>query len=392
MPGYDPGVEEALHRPPLIGRLPRLVWTVAMTGVAAVLSVVTFTAMPHGVTPLYADHVRILGPRELMPVAVLLASPVILAHRRPVAALALMLALGLGAAVWMIRPWPQYLAALVLLACVTATRPRRTGMLAAAAVVAVWTAEAELMSHGPHLLNADVGRTASVALAVAVAWLVGDSIRQRRAYGVALRAQATAQAVVAERLRIARELHDSVAHCMGVIAIQAGAARLVIDTQPSRAAGALSAIEATSRETLAGLRRMLVALRGTDPEPIAHAGLADVDRLAEVTAGAGLGVEVSWLGQRRPLPAEIELAAFRIVQESVTNVLRHADARRCQVTLDFRAAELAIRVADDGRGGAPDSGGYGIAGMRERVALLGGDFTAGPRPEGGFLVEARLPA
>jgi signal transduction histidine kinase len=241
---------------------------------------------------------------------------------------------------------------------------------------------------------------ASVILA---AWSVGNSVRQHRAYAAALRAQAASQAVTAERLRIARELHDQVAHTIGVIAIQAGAAGLVLDTRPESARTALAAIEVTSRQTLAGLRRMLVSLRRAEADEPSAAepaeGLEALSRLAERTAEAGIEVQLAWAGPHRPLPPEVELAAFRIIQEAVTNVVRHSAARRCRVNLAFQSAELAIDVLDDGPDeacGIParnpvSTTGFGIAGMRERVALLDGRFSAGPRAEGGFRVMARLP-
>jgi signal transduction histidine kinase len=235
---------------------------------------------------------------------------------------------------------------------------------------------------------------ALIVLALAVVWQVGHSIRQRREYTEARRAQAAVQAVQAERLRIARELHDMIAHSIGVIAIQAGVGGRVIDTQPAEARNALNAIEDTSRETLAGLRRMLGALRRAEPgsAPLDPSpGLAELDGLVGRSLHAGVRVDVRRLGQERALPADIDLSAFRIIQESVTNVIRHAGAQECQVALDYRDDELSIEVTDEGRGGGEPGSGYGIAGMRERVGLLHGHFSAGPRPEGGFRVSARLP-
>jgi signal transduction histidine kinase len=223
-------------------------------------------------------------------------------------------------------------------------------------------------------------------------------MRQSHVHAETLRAQATVQAVTAERLRIARELHDMVAHSIGIIAIQAGVGSRVIDTQPAEARNALSAIEATSRETLSGLRRMLGALRRAEPGSESEAapldpspGLADLDRLAATTADAGVRVEVQWRGQRRPLPADIDLSAFRIIQEAVTNVVRHAGTGHCRVSIDHQDEELSIEVVDDGRGCTIAGTGYGVIGMRERVGLLHGDLSVGPRPEGGFRVAARLP-
>ncbi|MBO2456406.1 sensor histidine kinase [Actinomadura sp. LCR2-06] len=242
-------------------------------------------------------------------------------------------------------------------------------------------------------LSADAMFHVTVLLAMAVTWMTGDSIRARRAHAEMLREQATAQAVAAERLRIARELHDMVAHSIGIIAIQAGVGGRVIDTQPVEARNALDAIEATSRDTLSGLRRMLTALRKDDTgaAPLGPApGLADLDRLAAATRDAGVEVEVRKVGEPRPLPPDVDLSAYRIVQEAVTNVVRHAGTERCRVTVDYRGEELAVEIADDGRGGVVGTG-YGIVGMRERVALLRGEFTAGPCPGGGFRVAARIP-
>ncbi|MFI5805269.1 sensor histidine kinase [Streptomyces sp. NPDC051561] len=284
---------------------------------------------------------------------------------------------------------------------IAATRPVRAALGAAAAVFAAQAAAA------PYYTLASYSFTGTLVLhllVLLVAGVTGYSLGERRRHAGALAAQAAAQAVTAERLRIARELHDMVAHSIGIIAIQAGVGSRVIDTQPQEARKALSAIETTSRDTLSGLRRMLGALRqagpggvpaGYQPEavPLDPApGLADLDRLAATTAAAGVRVDVEWVGERRPLPADLDLSAYRIVQEAVTNVVRHAGTRSCRVTVAHREAEIAVEVVDDGRGsGRPPGAGYGLVGMRERVALLHGEFTAGVRPGGGFRVAARLP-
>ena len=160
----------------------------------------------------------------------------------------------------------------------------------------------------------------------------------------------------------------------------------------------MAAIEAASREALSGLRRMVTGLRRAEPEPGAGQaplgpvpGLAGIDRLAATTLEAGVQVDVDWHGSREPLPADIDLSAFRIIQEAVTNVVRHASTDRCQVSIDQQDGQLSIEVTDSGCGGSAAGTGYGITGMRERAALLGGDFSAGPRPGGGFRVAARLP-
>jgi len=240
--------------------------------------------------------------------------------------------------------------------------------------------------------------TVVVTLVTIIAWLIGHSIRQAQAQAELRRAQAAAQTAMAERLRIARELHDIVAHSIGIIAIQAGAGRRVFDATPAQARDSLAAIEATSRETLSGLRRMMTGLRRAESEPVPGQapldpapGLADIERLAATTLDAGVRVDVEWHGSREPLPADIDLSAFRIIQEAVTNVVRHAGTDECQVLIDRRDGELSIEVTDSGRGSGALGTGYGITGMRERAALLGGDFSAGPRPDGGFRVAAKLP-
>lgn len=318
--------------------------------------------------------------------------------RRPLPALGWLLA-GSAAASTALSvgeiPMAQFLAVDVALYVIAATRPHRTGVVALALALGV------LAGYLTTRLACGwtVGTSAelAVALTAVVAWLAGRSARQARDHARELGERAAAQAVTAERLRIARELHDMVAHTIGIVALQAGAARRVIDTQPERAREALGAVEDASRQTLSGLRRTLGALRQADPaggpegEPPA-AGLADVDRLAAATTAAGVRVEVRWRGERRPLPPEVDLSAFRIVQESVTNVVRHARAGSCRVSIDCRDTELAIEVVDRGPGsGGPAGSGFGLAGMRERVALLRGEFSAGPRPGGGFKVAARLP-
>ena len=240
--------------------------------------------------------------------------------------------------------------------------------------------------------------TVAIALVTVIAWLLGHSIRQAQDRAELVRVQAGAQAAMEERLRIARELHDMVAHSIGIIAIQAGSGRRVFDARPDQARDALAAIEATSRETLSGLRRMVTGLRHAEPGPGpgqapmgAAPGLADIERLAATALDAGVRVEVDWRGSQEPLPADIDLSAFRIIQEAVTNVVRHAHTGQCQVSIDQRDGQLSIEVIDSGRGGSMAGTGYGITGMRERAARLGGDFSAGPRPDGGFRVAARLP-
>ncbi|MCM0676405.1 histidine kinase [Micromonospora phytophila] len=330
--------------------------------------------------------------------ALVVALPAALLPRRPLTALGLMLAGATLASGTVHGGDPgylndvfhlQFLAVDVAVGVLAATRPRRLSAPTAGVVLVVQVAASFLNS-----AENPISRATLSVLAVATAWTVGNSVRARRRYADALRSHAAVEAVTAERLRIARELHDLVAHSIGVIAIQAGVGARVIDTQPVQARNALATIEATSRDTLAGLRRTLGALRRPESEsapldPLP--GLDDLDRLVAAGADAGVRVEVRRRGQPRPVPADVDLAAYRIVQEALTNVVRHAGTHACQVTVEHRPDEVAVEVVDDGRGGPVGGAGHGIVGMRERVALLGGQFRAGPRPEGGFRVAARLP-
>ncbi len=340
---------------------------------------------------------------------VLLASALLL-RRWPLAALAVIL--GGSVASMVLQPRPSY--PLVVLACVAgleicyiaATRSRRVSVAGAAmAAAGLLIPLLAVPSLGP-LRGGSLGwsalhlATVAVPLFIIIAWLIGHSIRQAQARAELVRAQAAARATMAERLRIARELHDLVAHSIGVIAIQAGSGRSVFDARPGEARDALAAIEATSRDTLSGLRRadLEAGLRRADLEAGpgqaslgATPGLADIDRLAATARDAGVQVEVEWSGSREPLPADINLSAFRIIQEAVTNVVCHARTGQCQVAIGQRDGQLSIEITDSGRGGSTAGTGYGITGMRERAALLGGDFSVGPRPGGGFRVAVRLP-
>jgi signal transduction histidine kinase len=227
-----------------------------------------------------------------------------------------------------------------------------------------------------------------------LAWVVGDYMRSRRAFIadlVARSRQEREQAAEQERVRIARELHDVVAHNVSVIAIQAGAAR--VSGNSSREA--LQTIETTARDTLSELNRLVGVLRhGSGPELAPQPGLAQVEALLKPVQDAGIDVTLKVTGERRELPAALDLSAFRIVQEALTNVLKHAEASRAEVTIDYAADAVTVSVADNG-GGAPvppgASTGHGLIGMRERVDLFGGELTTGSSGLGGFTVRARLP-
>ena len=256
-------------------------------------------------------------------------------------------------------------------------------------------------------------------LLITVAWLVGYSVRQQRGQAAGRREQAerrareqladTRRARSEERLQISRELHDVVAHTLSVIAVQAGVAGYVIGERPEEAARALSSIEQTSRSALDEIRALLGVLRdgetgarngagrgardaALEPAP----GLAALASLVERTGEAGVLVELRVRGERPLLPAGLDLAAYRVIQEAVTNVIKHAATDSCQVTIAYQQDALTLEVTDNGSGSAASGGelpvaGNGIIGMRERAAMYGGKVRAGPLPGRGFLITARFP-
>jgi signal transduction histidine kinase len=493
--GTTSDVPAAGQRPPLTKRLTARHWAALDYVVGALVGVILFASIRRSVfvQPLNGPYGELpYRPLSLAwPLAVFLvfttAIAVALRRRRPSLMLGVLLA---GSLVVTMLTGPQdggalayFLPVAYVLYLVAATyERRRTAVRVLSAVCATLVADAVLM----YLTGGGVflrGGLVSVALCVIIAWFTGYIVRQRRRYAVRLQDEAASKAVTEERLRIARELHDVVAHSMSVIAVQAGYGQYVIDTQPADARDALGAIQATSREALDEMRRMLGALRQADQQDAAAQtgaqagtpgrragdgeadgstplfpapGLADLDRLLSRTASAGVRVDVTRGGQPRDLPASIDLSAYRIVQEALTNVVKHARTSSCQVLIGYGRDELILEVTDNGAGLAelggtgishhrigvtgagPASGGgtaldvrpvlgwsaaegiqgvidggsalggsalggstlggsalggsgHGIIGMRERVTLLGGDFSAGPRSGYGFQVIARIP-
>ncbi|MFI7223976.1 histidine kinase [Nonomuraea angiospora] len=467
---------------PLLRRVPSGLWTALAWCAGLALTFLMRVRLPGEAEPAYSPGALLYhwdGLSFLIVATALVVAGSTLLARRPLPALTLLLAasavacmpLGVGEI-----PSAQFLAVDAALYFIAATAPRRTSI--AAISMSLITLAGYL---GTRLLFGWVVGTSAelaVAMTAVIAWLVGRSVHQAHVHAESLRVQATAQAITSERLRIARELHDMVAHSIGIIALQAGAARRVIDTQPVRAREALGEIETVGRETLSGLRRMLGALRHPEPThprettPVTHlipvrppqsesfgrsvsadqqsgvlpnpvrplqsesfgrsmpvdqqpgalsdrpapteqrpdapvsryasvgppqrtshhpdsgqvppavslgppqsgpapstapfdsglapfdsglvplgpdlapAGLNALERLVATTAAAGVQVQVRWRGVRRPLPPEIDMSAYRIVQEAVTNVTRHAEHPSCQVTVDFGDEELAIEVID----------------------------------------------
>jgi signal transduction histidine kinase len=384
----NPGV-----RPPLTARLRRSHW-IALDVLAAGLAFLVLA----GGTFLSDHRAGDTLSGLLVPVALasLAAVPVALRRIRPLPAVCAVLALYL--LLGSMQPREAVVIAFptaYVLYTVAVTYPRRlsASILAAALLVEIVVAFA----------GGTPGNSAvPIGLLLIVLWTFGSMARQRRAYASGLQEQVASQAVAEERLRIARELHDVVAHSMAVIAVQAGFGQYVIDSQPGQAREALSAIQGTSRDALDEMRRMLSVLRQGDadgspaaPEaPLRPAdGLADLERLITRVGHAGVHVDLQITGQPVEVPASVGLSAFRIIQEALTNVVKHAATPDCQVRLDYREQELNLEILDEGDASTAASGqaGHGLIGMRERVLLCGGEFSAGPRPDRGFRVAATLP-
>jgi signal transduction histidine kinase len=408
----------------------------------------TSTSIEHlGVDGL-APPVRTLAAAAL---AAAIFLPVTLRRRKPVAAFCALLLLGIASVgAGRVTTLLVLLAAAYVLYLTTVASSKRTGF--AALTLALIVTAALLIRQALSLYGAQGmgGAYVLAAFAMVISWMTGYSVRQRRAYTAMLQHQAASSAVAEERLRIARELHDVVAHSMSVIAVQAGYGQYVIDSRPSEARDALGAIQATSRDALEEMRRMLGVLRQQDadgarpaPEswaafsaafsssspaggsspsdspspsaaspgsaPLAPApGLGDLDRLIQRTSGAGIHVTLRRSGHIRAVPAGIDLSAYRIIQEALTNVVKHAGAdAHCEVSVGYGDDAIEVRVTDDGGqslvlvsadavlatadAALATSSGHGLIGMRERVNLCGGEFSAGPLESGGFLVTATLP-
>lgn len=235
-----------------------------------------------------------------------------------------------------------------------------------------------------------------------VPWLLGALIaRHRRATqlrqladDLALeRDQRSLEAVLEERARIARELHDVVAHGVTMMVVQAEAGESLLSQEPGRAQESLQSIQRVGRQALVELRRLLGIIR-TDQSPATRSpqpGLLDIESFVTEVRRSGLDVELQYEGETRPLPQGLELSAFRILQEALTNVLKHAGGSRAFVRIRYEPSHIELEVLDDGVGTSDGYGGHGLVGMRERAILYGGELQTGPRPGGGYAVRARLP-
>jgi signal transduction histidine kinase len=354
------------------------------------------------------------SPFLIVPVAVLLCLVIALRRRVPERMLVLAGVIGVAQLALDVSTMPADFAMLVIVYTVAATGARwasrlalTTGLCAAPLAQSRWP-------------SSETGVAGNVALTVfqavpfALAWVLGDSIRTRRAYFAQLEERAArlekereAQAkvaVAAERARIARELHDVVAHNVSVMVVQADGAAYVLDAAPDQAKKALETISSTGRQALAEMRRLLGVLRTGEHqeagEYVPQPDVQQIEDLVEQCRGSGLPVDFKVEGTPRPLPSGVELTAYRIVQEALTNTRKHAgpDAG-ASVRLVYFDDGLGLLVEDDGKGaphelyeeGGFDGRGHGLIGMRERVGMVGGTLDAGPRPGGGFRISALLP-
>jgi signal transduction histidine kinase len=332
-----------------------------------------------------------------IPLAFAQTIPLLFRRRYPVFVLALVIAatIPLTAEVHSLNPLPPFLAFYSL----AAHASRRTALLAGAAGLAALVA--------PVLYETNYGFApfAFHLLVFPAAWVLGDNLRTRRAYYAALEERAarlererdeqSQRAVAEEQARIARELHDVLAHNVSVMVVQAAAAGDVFDSHPARAREALRSIEQTGRAALQELRRLLGAVRTVDDDPLApQPGLKRLPELVDQVRRAGLEVELSVEGEQRPLASGVDLSAYRVVQEALTNTIKHAHASSADVRVRYDGDRVELVIADDGVGPSANGStdGHGLIGMRERVALYGGDLETTSRPEGGFLVRASLPA
>ncbi|MER5963729.1 sensor histidine kinase [Streptomyces sp. NPDC002057] len=349
-------------------------------------------------------------------VAVLFSLVVALRRRAPEKMLLLAVALGLVQVGLDLAPFLADFAMLVIVFTVAAhDGPRWASRLAlVAGLLAAPIAQVRWPVEDPSSGPAKIFFTVIMAVPFALAWVLGDSLRTRRAYFAQLEERASrlerereAQAkvaVAAERARIARELHDVVAHNVSVMVVQADGAAYVMDSSPETAKQALETISTTGRQALAEMRRLLGILRTGEHqeagEYVPQPDVKQIEDLVEQVRSAGLTVDFAIEGSPRPLPSGVELTAYRIVQEALTNTRKHGGPDvGASVRLVYFDDGLGLLVEDDGRGapqemyedGGADGRGHGLIGMRERIGMVGGTLDAGPRPGGGFRISALLP-
>jgi signal transduction histidine kinase len=294
-----------------------------------------------------------------------------------------------------IAPFPSFLLAGFSVACYA----RRPAVAVGGGVALFAVMLTALLSHFYEGGNVGVGDVVILSVFLGGAWTSGWLVRQRAAQArraMAESGELARSAVGEERARIARELHDVVAHSVSIIAVQAGAAEELIERDPQRARDHMASVRRTAREAMVEMRRLLDVLRTDEAAYTPQPGLARLDDLLEEVRGAGVPVELVQEGVRPHLPPGLDLVAFRVVQESLTNVRKHAPGASTKVLMRFGPRDFELDIANatastpTSVNGGP-AGGHGLIGMRERVHLFGGTFDAGPNEDGGFLVHAVLP-
>jgi len=394
-------------RPALAGYRPEMGSTLRMYaerhGLTALAAVIALGAL---VEDLVAPSVRLdtgsydRGPEAV--IAVVLVGVVALVALRqrlgvvsPVAVIGLFGLASMSAQAWVLESTFVYL--LVMLNCglggyLAQSWRGRAGLLV------VWAAGSIAAWQSP---DASWGQWGSVVAFMSIAWVLGTLLRrplararsaeERAAHLEQEQVEAARQAVIDERQRIARELHDIIAHSVSVMTVQTGAVRRRLTPDQTRERDSLVAVERTGREAMAEMRRLVGLLNeeksaSYTPQP----GLQALDTLIESVRAAGLPVDLEVEGAQRELPPGVDLAAYRVVQEALTNTLKHAGPARAWVQICWSAEELRIEVANTGRNSVTGTG-YGHAGMRERIRLYGGRVESGPRPEGGYVVRAYVP-
>ncbi|WP_051772851.1 sensor histidine kinase [Saccharothrix sp. NRRL B-16314] len=322
------------------------------------------------------------------PLALLIGAPLAMRRGRPLLTLGIVLTAQTVATIAHITLEP-YGATAFAIYMVAATCERRFAVGALVGSLAVAAVAVFIAEPWPE----DVGLALFAALALGAAWALGRTTWIRRSYEARQAVEAASAAIAEERMRIARELHDVVAHSLSLITVKAGVAAHVASSRPEQAQEALRVIESASRSTLVEMRRLLGVLRSEDTsaELAPMPGMGDLPELVSRAELAGVPVELTVSGE---VPDGLGLTAYRIVQESVTNVVKHAAPASCTVSIAVGDASVVISVVDDGPGErvlAGRGGGHGLIGMRERVAVYGGTFTAGPLAGGGFAVRAEVP-
>jgi signal transduction histidine kinase len=374
-------------------------------GIDALLAVIVAVVQVWGTAVL----LRVSGSDETIDLVgnallVATAAPLAVRNRFPVPVLVVVASIS-AVYTWFGYPGPPYIVSLVLAMWAAVSAGHRVAGLVVGLALVVNLALAGFVGVSSHAQEAD----APIWLAVWLATGFGlgevsrtrrqvlEQVQQRAVDAERTREEEARRRAGEERLRIARELHDVLAHHISVINIQAGVAVHLLDKQPDQARSALVAISAASKEAMRELRATLGVLRQVDEaEPLAPApGLARLEDLVARASSAGIAVDVATTGEPRRLPAAADLAAYRIIQESLTNVARHSGGAHATIAIDFGAEAVEITVDDAGGGGpsneAPPRAGNGLTGMRERAAASGGTLEAGPRPEGGYRVHAWLP-